>query len=115
MPTSAQALCRLEAMTRVESIRVPSQSKMTRSYLRSSAFICGHRLDARAEFLEVGGQRRNQLDLLRADRMRERKFGRMEEHSFQTFLAQSPVELEVAVLVVAQHRVPEVREVHADL
>ena len=39
----------------------------------------------------------------------------MQEHALQALLPEPLVELEVAVLVVAQHKVLEVREVHADL
>src|SRR2546421_10966485 len=47
--------------------------------------------------------------------MNERQLRRMKKHPFQPFLAQALVEVEVAVLVVAQNGMAEVSEVDADL
>src|SRR5438093_11020987 len=48
-------------------------------------------------------------------RMPERQFARVQEHALQALFRQSPVELEVAVLVVTRDRKSEVGEVDADL
>src|SRR5258708_22037815 len=47
--------------------------------------------------------------------MLERHLRGMQEHPLEPFLAKGLVEREVAILVVAQHRMAEVGEVHADL
>src|SRR5438046_2173569 len=47
--------------------------------------------------------------------MREREPQRMQEQPLQALPRETPVQLEVAVLVVARDRKTEMREMHADL
>src|SRR2546423_2902852 len=47
--------------------------------------------------------------------MREGETRGVEEHALQAELAQLPIEREIAVFLVAEHRMAQVREVHADL
>src|SRR5688500_8267458 len=116
-------------MTRVESMSVPSQSKMTRSYALTppdclSAFIGLHpRLHRTclagnvpaSEFGQLARQRRLDANRLAREGMREGERVRVQEHALQPLLAQPLVELEVAVLVVSEHGVAQVGEMHADL
>src|SRR5687768_16829848 len=70
---------------------------------------------SRAEALELAGQRRLEHQRLPAGGVDESDRRRVQEHALQSQLSQPAIELEVPVLVVAQDRMLEVREVHADL
>src|SRR5512139_2346234 len=106
-PISSQARWIESTITPAESIRVPSQSKISRSYC-----LVIQRVQKRSQF---SGQRRLDHEVLARNKMIERKFGRMQEHALQPLLGQPPVEFEIAVLVVPRDRKTEMRGMHANL
>src|SRR5512140_3571018 len=67
------------------------------------------------EFLQLGRQRRLQLEPLAASRMHECEFPRMQEHALHALFGQALVQLEIAVLVVAHDGKTQMREMHANL
>src|SRR5436190_10889389 len=81
-PTSRQAFCRLPAITRVESMSVPSQSKITRSYLPTLLDLALGDLPA-TELLEVARQRRLEPHGRARHRMREGERVRVQEHALE--------------------------------
>src|SRR5712675_1496811 len=56
-----------------------------------------------------------QFQCFPGERMREFQFPGVQEHALQALLRQGPVELEVAVLVIARDRKSEMGEMDADL
>jgi hypothetical protein len=99
------------AISAVESNRVPSQSKAMRSKRRTRVMV------ASRSVAHSAGSGRLQGDAFAAGRVVEGQFARVQEHAREALLAagQLAVEREVAVLRVADDRVPGMRQVHADL
>ena len=107
--------CSDSAIAAAESISVPSQSKTSSSNGAGMRFRfrpAGRGLPRTGAVPVAAALRWSPRP---AQRMADDHPMRMQEHPFQALLRQYLVQGEIAVLVVAQYRKPEMREVHADL
>src|SRR5215831_17538512 len=111
-PRSRQAAWMQPTIAPAESMSVPSQSKTTRSNRFGIGGGLPHPLE---EGGKIVGQRRHELDAAAGQRMVERELVGVQEHPLEALPRELPVQREVAVLVVAGDRKPDVREVDADL
>src|SRR5688572_7506653 len=110
-PSSRLASCMHSTIAAGESITVPSQSNTISRYL-----ILDASLEVRIhELLHIRGQLGLEPHLLPGQRVRKGKTTGVQEKPAHALLCQSAVELEVAVLVVADDRVAGVRKVHPNL
>src|SRR5581483_5835928 len=71
--------------------------------------------DRLEEQVQLGRQGRRETKRRSAGRMCELELRRVQEHALESALRQGTIELEIAVLVVARDRKPEVREMYAYL
>src|SRR5688500_3795983 len=108
-PMSRLACCMHSTMVAAESMMVPSQSNTISGYLIGSYQMS---VD---ELLDVRRQRSFQLDAVSRQGMQESKPARMQEQPPQPLLFQPMIELEVAVLVVAEQRVAGMRDMNPNL
>src|SRR5215470_1125374 len=111
-PRSRQAAWMQPTIAPAESMSVPSQSKTTRSNRFGIGGGLPHPLE---EVGKVLGERRHEPDVGAGQRMFERELAGMQEHPLEALPREFPVQREVAVLVVAGDRKPDVGEVDADL
>src|SRR3989454_12717717 len=107
-------------MIAVESASVPSQSKTSSRNWRgveglSIADARLHFVKASDESREIGRQRRLDGQQSFFGRMRQRQSPRVQEHPPQTLFCERLVPGEVAILIVARQRKPEMRQMHANL
>src|SRR4029079_18403977 len=109
-PRSRQAAWSAPAIHAAESIRVPSQSNTSKSNrlgMRSR--------DIRKKLLKLQRKRRAEGYRSLAHGMRDGQFARVQKHPLQTAPRERPIELEVAVFVVAGDWITQMSKMNADL
>src|SRR3954465_15338688 len=112
-PRAAAARRMQSAIVLAESMMVPSQSKTSSGYFKALRVFSWK--DRFRDAKHILRQWRTQAHAFPRQRMRKRELGRVQHKPGNSLLCQRLVQIEIAVLVVAQHRMPGVGEVHANL